>query len=451
MTTRPRVVILGGGIGGIKAAQQLANQPVDVLIIDHNNYQVFQPLLYQVATSMLSTDEVVYPIRAFFKKAANVDFMLAEVNGIQPEAKVVKTSHGDVAYDYLIIALGSTPNFFGNQEVERNALPLKTLQDSIRIRSHLLSVFEAAAAETDPEKRKALLTFVFVGAGPIGVEGAGGVSELIYDVLQKEFHHIDFNEVSIHLIGADKCVLGMMPEKLRTEALHVLQKKHIEVQCSMLVTGYDGETLSYRPMSAPKDAPRSTIKTKTVVWSAGVRPVDCLNGFECEKDRGKRLLIEDTIQLQGYDDIFAVGDCSSFTPAGEQRPLPTLAPVALAEGQLAAKNILHTLRGEPLEHLHYKSKGVMAIIGNKEAVMAAGPLRGRGFLAWSAWLWIHLLTKAGFHSNITVTFKWLFNYLSGARLGRLITRPELPGLPEALRNTAEKTVPTDDKQVSKAS
>ena len=328
---------------------------------------------------------------------------------------------------------------------------LKTLQDSIRIRSHLLSVFEEAAAETDPEKRKALLTFVFVGAGPIGVEGAGGVSELIYDVLQKEFHHINFDEVSIHLIGADKCVLGMMPEKLRADALHVLQKKHIDVQCSMLVTGYDGETLSYRPMSAPKDAPCSTLKTKTVVWSAGVRPVNCLGSLECEKDRGRRLLIDDTIRLIGSEDIFAVGDCSSFTPAGEQRPLPTLAPVALAEGQLAAKNILHTLRGEALEHLHYKSKGVMAIIGNKEAVMAAGPLRGRGFLAWSAWLWIHLLTKAGFHSNITVTFKWLFNYLSGTRLGRLITRPELPGLPEALRNAADKKASADNKQISQAS
>lgn len=283
MKERPRVVILGGGIGGIKAAQQLANQPVDVLIIDHNNYQVFQPLLYQVATSMLSTDEVVYPIRGFFKKAANVDFLLAEVRGIQPNEKIVKTSHGNVPYDYLIIALGSTPNFFGNKEVERNSFPLKTLQDAIRIRSHLLSVFEEASAEPDPEKRKALLTFVFVGAGPIGVEGAGGVSELVYDVLQKEFHHIDFEEVSIHLIGADPCVLSMMSEKLRIETLKVLQKKRIDVQCSMLVTGYDGETLSYRPMNAPKDAPCSTLKAKTVVWSAGVRPVDCLNSFACEK------------------------------------------------------------------------------------------------------------------------------------------------------------------------
>ena len=448
MKERPRVVILGGGIGGIKAAQQLANQPLDVLIIDHNNYQVFQPLLYQVATSMLSTDEVVYPIRGFFKKANNVDFLLAEVYGIQPKEKIVKTSHGNIPYDYLIIALGSTPNFFGNEEVERNAFPLKTLQDAIRIRSHLLSVFEEASAETDPEKRKALLTFVFVGAGPIGVEGAGGVSELVYDVLQKEFHHIDFDEVSIHLIGADPCVLSMMSEKLRIETLKVLQKKRIDVQCSMLVTGYDGETLSYRPMKAPKDAPCSTIKAKTVVWSAGVRPVDCLSSFACEKDRGKRLLIDDTIRVPGMQDVFAIGDCSSYTPPGEQRPLPTLAPVALAEGELAAKNILHDVRGEEMEHLHYKSKGVMAIIGNSEAVMEAGPLRGRGFLAWSAWLWIHLLTKAGFHANITVTFKWIFNYLSGTRLGRLITRPELKGLPESIKNAPGARDAGVEKQAS---
>ena len=325
---------------------------------------------------------------------------------------------------------------------------MKTLQDAIRIRSHLLSVFEEASAEPDPEKRKALLTFVFVGAGPIGVEGAGGVSELVYDVLQKEFHHIDFEEVSIHLIGADPCVLSMMSEKLRIETRKVLQKKRIDVQCSMLVTGYDGETLSYRPMKAPKDAPCSTIKAKTVVWSAGVRPVDCLSSFACEKDRGKRLLIDDTIRVPGMQNIFAIGDCSSYTPPGEQRPLPTLAPVALAEGELAAKNILHDVRGEEMEHLHYKSKGVMAIIGNSEAVMEAGPLRGRGFLAWSAWLWIHLLTKAGFHANITVTFKWIFNYLSGTRLGRLITRPELQGLPESIKNTPEVKDAGAEKQAS---
>lgn len=163
----------------------------------------------------------------------------------------------------------------------------------------------------------------------------------------------------------------------------------------MLVTGYDGETLSYRPMKAPKDAPCSTLKAKTVVWSAGVHPVDCLSSFACEKDRGKRLLIDDTIRVPGMQNIFAIGDCSSYTPSGEQRPLPTLAPVALAEGELAAKNILHDVRGEEMEHLHYKSKGVMAIIGNSEAVMEAGPLRGRGFLAWSAWLWIICSRKQG--------------------------------------------------------
>lgn len=431
---RPKVVILGGGIGGIKAAKQLANKPVDVLIIDHNNYQVFQPLLYQVATSMLSTDEVVYPIRGFFRDANNVNFLLATVHSIRPKDQIVVTSRGEIPYDYLIVALGSTPNFFGNKEVEANAFPLKTLVDSIEIRSHLLSVFEAATTEKDPEKRKALLTFVFVGAGPIGVEGAGGVSELAYDVLKKEFHTIDFSEVNIHVLEAAPDVLLMMPEKLRIEAKKVLLKKDIDVKCSMMVLGYDGEKLSYRPMSAPKDAAPDTIRTKTVIWSAGVRPVDCLNGFDVPKDRGKRLLITDHCQVQGYDNIYAAGDCSSYTPEGGERPLPTLAPVALEEGRLAARNILHVIKGEPQEDLHYKSKGVMAIIGNSEAVMSVGALEGRGFLAWLAWLWIHLLTKAGFHANISVTFKWIFNYISGARLGRLITRPEIPSaLPDPER------------------
>lgn len=419
---RPRVVILGGGIGGIRAAQKLANEPVDVLIIDHTNCQVFQPLLYQVATSMLSADEVAYPIRAFFQKAKNVDFLLAKVERVEPKEKRVITDHGDIAYDYLIIALGSTPNFFGSKTIEANALPLKTLPDAIAIRNHILRVFEAAAHEADTEKRKALLTFVFVGTGPIGVEGAGGVSELIYDVFQKEYHTIDFSEVSLQIIAADPGVLMMMPEKLRKEAENVLKKMKIDVQCSMMVTGYDGEVLTYRPFSAPKDSPLAEIRTKTVVWAAGVRPVDCLESLEAEKDRGHRIITDATMRAKGYEDVYVVGDCGSYTLPGQERPLPTLAPVALAGGTTAAKNILHAIHGEALEDMHYKDKGVMAIIGNSAAVLATGPIQGTGFLAWSAWLWIHLLTKAGFHANITVTFKWIFNHLSGTRLGRMITR-----------------------------
>ena len=214
----------------------------------------------------------------------------------------------------------------------------------------------------------------------------------------------------------------MMPEKLRDETVRVLEKKKVAVQCSMMVTDYDGETLRYKPFSAPKDAPLQEIKTRTVVWAAGVRPVDCLDGLDVQKDRGRRIVVDDTMHAIGFENVYAAGDCSSFTPPESEHPLPTLAPVALAEGDVAAANILHKLKGEPLEHLDYKSKGVMAIIGNSEAVMSAGPLVGRGFLAWSAWLWIHLLTKAGFHANVSVTFKWFFNYLFGTRLGRMITR-----------------------------
>lgn len=409
---RPHVVIVGAGFGGIKVAQSFADKDVDVTIVDRNNFHLFQPLLYQVSTACLSTDEIAYPIRAFFRKQKNVNFFLGELIDFDTENKKIITNNGELTYDYLVMATGATTNFFGMKSVEENCFGMKTLEESVQIRNHVLEMFEKASREPDAAKRKQMLTFVCVGGGPTGVEEAGALSELIYNVLQKEYHNMDFSEPDIKLIEALDKVLPMMPESLRDETVSILRKKKVDVRLETQVMDYDGEVLKF------KDG--TEVPTKTVIWAAGVKAFPVTAKLGVETDRAGRIVINENLQVPNHSDIYAIGDTAHFEFEG--RPLATIAPVATQQAVVAVENIMADLAGKPLKAFQYEDLGSMATIGRGDAVMCKGSMKMSGLIAWTAWMAVHLLRLAGFKANITVLIKWIWNYFGNTRLSRIITR-----------------------------
>ena len=357
---RPRIVIVGAGFGGVKLAKLFAKEDVDVMLVDHHNFQLFQPLLYQVSTAVLSTDEIAYPVRTFFRKCKNVEFFMAKAEGVDQARKVLLTNHGELAYDYLILAAGATTNYFGMKEVEEHSYGMKTLQEALHIRNHVLHMFERANKETDPEVRRRMLTFVVVGGGPTGIEESGALTEL-FGIQQKEFHNLDFSEVSVKLIEATANVLPMVAPNLREHAVKVLRKKGVDVMLNTQVVGYDGNDLKL------KDG--TTIPTQTVIWAAGVKAVPFIKDCGGEVDRGGRIIVNEKLQVEGSDCVFAIGDCAHYQH-GTERPLPTVAPVAMQQAQTAHDNIMKLIRGQQdLATFHYKDLGSMATIGRGEAVV----------------------------------------------------------------------------------
>lgn len=413
---RKRIVIVGSGFGGIKAAKIMAQMDVEVLLIDRHNFHLFQPLLYQVSTAILSEDEIAYPIRAFFRKHKNVELFMAKVVGFDTENKKVITNHGEIWYDYLILAAGSTTNFFGLEAVQKYSYGMKTLAEALHIRNHVLHMFERANKSSDPEERRRMLTFVCVGGGPTGVEEAGSLSELIYHVMRDEYHHLDFSEVSIKLVEATDCLLPMMPVSLREETKRVLEKKKVDVLLNAQVADCDENSLTL------KDG--TIIPTRTVIWAAGVKAVPVVARLGAPVDRAGRVIVEKTLQVPGHPSVFAIGDNAHFLQDG--RPLATIAPVATQQAVVCCENIRRLMQGETeLSTFVYKDVGSMATIGRGDAVMFKGNWKMRGFLAWYAWMVVHLMRLAGTHTNVTVALKWTWNLLSGTRLGRIITNIKL--------------------------
>ena len=411
---KPRIVIVGGGFGGVKLAKLFAKENVDITIVDRHNFHLFQPLLYQV-------DEIAYPIRAFFRDNKNVDLFMAKAEGVDQARNVLLTNHGEIPYDYLILAAGATTNFFGMKNVEEHAYGMKTIQEALKIRNHVLHEFERANKpnEVSPAERKKILTFVVVGGGPTGIEEAGAISELI-EVQKKEFHNLDFNTVKVILIEATAHVLPMMSQDLQDETVRVLRKKGVDVRLETQVIDYDGDVLKLKN--------GVEIPTKTVIWAAGVRAVDFIKncGGECIRDG--RIKIDETLMVTGAvnRNVFAIGDCACFMHGDMKRPLPTVAPVSTQQAVLAHKNIMKLIKGKgenELEKFKYKDLGAMATIGRCKAVVNSPKMTG--FMAWCAWMLVHLIRLAGAHANFTVAIKWSWNLFSGTRLGRLITSIKL--------------------------
>jgi len=410
--TSPHIVVIGGGFGGIRAALKLAPIGVRITLVDRHNYHLFQPLLYQVATAGLSVDDIAYPIRAIVKEAKNVDFRLAEVIGVDLESKSLTTNTGMMSYDYLVLATGGMTNYFGMQAVEKHSFGMKTLDESVIIRNHILSMFELAAHEKDPDKRRALLTFVIVGGGPTGVESAGALAELIYHVLTKEYHHVNFKEVRIVLVEASDKLLAAMPESLREITVETLIRKRVEVRMCVQVTDYDGERLTLKG--------GEVIPTNTVVWAAGARAIGLMDKLGVEQASMRRVVVNEYLQIPSRPEVFVIGDAAHFIQ--DERPLSMIAPVAMQQADAVAANIGNLIKGLELKKFVYKDVGSMATIGRNAAVVEMGSFKIHGFFAWVIWSFVHILRLINFRNRAVVFSKWIWDYLVYERVVRIITR-----------------------------
>ena len=410
----PHVVVVGAGFGGLNVARHLKREKVRVTLVDRNNYHLFQPLLYQVATAGVSPDEIAYPARSIFRGYKNATFRMTEVTGVDYENRLLLTSTADIPYDYLVLAFGGETNFFGLESVKQNGFELKGLDDATRLRSHILRMFEAAVQEQDHERRKAMLTFVVVGGGPTGVEFAGALSELIRMVLAREYLGLNLNDVQVLLLEAADRLLLAMPEDLGQATAKILrERKHVDVRFGAQVVEYDGEQVRLKDGQA--------IASRTLMWAAGARAAGLAGALGLPQERGGRVRVQPTLQVEGHPEVFVIGD-AAFLPGEDGQPLPMVAPVAIQQADHAAENILRLSRGAPAEPFRYKDPGTMATIGRNQAVAHIGRWKFRGVLAWWAWLVVHLIQIIGFRNRLVVLINWVWDYVFYDRVARIIRR-----------------------------
>jgi NADH dehydrogenase len=411
---RPRVVVVGGGFGGLNAARDLRRAPVDVLVIDRRNYHLFQPLLYQVATAALSPAEIASPIRAILRRQKNAGVRLGEVVEISPSSKQVRLLDGtNVPYDYLVVATGAVDQYFDHAEWPRFAPGLKNVDEALVIRRRFLLSFEAAEQQADPDVRRALLTTVVIGAGPTGVEMAGAMAEMARHSLIRDFRRIDPASARIVLVEGGDRILPTYAPTLSARAEASLRKRGVEVLTNSIVTEITPDAVHIGEERLP---------TRTVVWAAGVGASPLGRSLGVELDRVGRVSVLPDLSVPGYPDIFVIGDLARFeTASGEV--LAGIAPVAMQQGRHAASNIARRVQGASTEPFHYRDKGTMATIGRGAAVAQIGPLRLSGFIAWLAWIFIHIFYLIGFRNRLGVMMEWAWEYLTWQRGARLITGP----------------------------
>lgn len=411
----PRVVIIGGGFAGLNLAKCLSTKHFQVVLLDKHNYHTFQPLLYQVATAGLEASSIAYPLRKIFQKKDNVFFRLAEVKSLDTDQKFVHTNIGSLEYDKLVIATGSTTNFFGNDEIASLALSMKSVTESLDIRSLILENFERAILTQDLTERESLMNIVIVGGGPTGVELAGALAELKRHVLPRDYPDLDVRQMNIHLIEAAPRVLAAMSEKASEKAGEFLADMGVNVWIKTRVTSFDGTDVI-----AGDSKP---IKAKTVIWAAGVQGCP-IQGIPAEKiTRGDRIEVSPTNQIEGIEDVYAIGDTAQIVTEDTPRGHPMVAQVAIQQGKLLAKNLLRIKNGAEPTAFIYKDLGSMATIGRNKAVVDLPKFKFQGFMAWFVWMGIHMMQLIGFRNKLIVVFNWMYNYLRYARDIRLIIRP----------------------------
>jgi NADH:quinone reductase (non-electrogenic) len=426
MQPKHRVVILGGGFGGLYAAKALRRAPVQVTLLDRRNFHLFQPLLYQVATGSLSPGEIASPLRAVFRKQKNIEVLLGDAVDLDAAARRVILTDDELSYDSLIVATGSWDHYFGHNEWERIAPGLKTVEEATRIRTNILYAFEAAEKEREPEKRRQWLTFVVVGAGATGVELAGALGEIAHETLRRDFRHIDPQEAVIVLIEGSDRVLPVYPPDLSAKAEAALTRLGVTPRTNALVTAIDEAGVTVRTGERSERIP-----ARTVIWAAGVRASsfgEVLAGRAgATLDRGGRVLVSPDCSIPGHPEIFVIGDLAHLEQDG--KPLPGVAQVAMQGGGYVAKLIAKRLRGENIKPFRYFDKGSLAVIGRAAAVADIRGLHISGLIAWLIWLFIHLMYLVEFANRVLVFIHWGFLYLTYDRGARLITGAEKSTVP----------------------
>lgn len=416
---RPRVIIIGAGFGGLWAARAFAHAPVDVWVVDRNNYHTFLPLLYQVAAAELEPEDIIYPVRSILHRNANIHFAMGEVVAIDPDQHLVRTRRQSLPYDYLIISGGSRPFFYGVEGAGQYAFPLKDMDEAVALRNHILCRFETANAEANLDLRRQMLTFAVVGGGPTGVEFTSALAELVRNPLVRDYPGLDIHHVRILLLEATDHLLGGLPRRLQAYALQRLQRIGVEVKLNATVSLVTSQAVTL------KDG--TQIPTETVVWTAGVRGEPLSAAAEFPVRPNGQVDVLPTLQVPGHPDIYVIGDMAHVEQDG--RPLLLVAPVATQEGQTTARNIMRQIAGQAPEPFRYHDPGMMLAIGRNAAAVQLGRFVFTGFLAWIMWVGFHLYRLIGFRSKLLVFVNWAFDYLLFERVVRLITPlPEHDGL-----------------------
>ncbi len=405
-----RVAIVGAGFGGLWAARGFAHTDFHVTLIDRNNYHTFLPLLYQVAAAEIEPEEIVYPVRSILRPLRNVDFLLADVRGIDFAARTLHTGAVEVPYDYLIIAAGSATHFYGVPGAAEHAFSLKTLDDGVRLRNHILCSFERAAQDMNAQRRRRRLTFAIVGGGPTGVEFAGALAELMRGPMKADFPRLDLGDSQVILVEGAGRLLPSLPERLGQYALRRLKKMGVEVRLNTVVDHVDATAVRF--------GDGSTVATETTVWTAGVRGEPTASNWGLPLDRNGRVAVGPGAEVGGLPGVYVIGDLARAEENGKL--LPMVAPVAMQQGTWVAKNIRRREAGKAQLAFHYRDHGMMATIGRNAAVASVGGLALTGFPAWVAWLGVHLVKLIGFRNRLFVLINWAWDYFLFERMVRLI-------------------------------
>jgi NADH dehydrogenase len=409
-----RVVIVGAGFGGLACARKLDGEPVDVILLDQHNYHLFTPLLYQVATGLLNPSDIAYPLRTVFRHSRNVRFRQATVSRVDLATRVVRLDGAPpLSYDYLVLATGSTDNYFGNEQVARVALGLKALEDATRLRNHVLTCLERADAEQEASARRALLTFVIVGGGPTGVESSGALTELMEIVAGKDYHEISRAEIRVILVEGTDRLLNAFSPRLGRYAQRVLGRRRVEIRTGALVKSANGHSVML--------SDGTEIACATIIWSAGVRPNDPIGDFPLPRFRNARIQVDEWLRIPGAPGAYGIGDAAS--PRVGDRDLPMLSPPAMQAGRYVARTIIDQIRGLQIarQPFHYVDKGTMATVGRSAGIThLPGGLEFTGFLGWLTWLFVHIYYLIGFRNRISALASWAWDFLRHDRPIRII-------------------------------